>query len=293
MWGIIPAAGRGTRIQPLAFSKELLPIGSQLDGDTERPKAVSEYLVERMMTAGADRLCVVVSPDKSDIIGYYGRHARAGAFCYVVQPEPLGLCDALFRALPFIAADEQVLVGLPDTIWFPHDGLCMLPDGGLSFLLFPVDRPHLFDAVCTDGQGRVTEIQVKNPSPASAWVWGAFKLTGAVLRQLHALWLARGRTDIYVGTLVNAYLAGGGQARGVPLGRRYVDVGTVNGYHEAVRLLSDQARDRAAPEITIQTGHAPVSDQISDISPISDISETSEQIPNDARAQRGLRCGPR
>ena len=27
MWGIIPAAGAGSRIQPLAFSKELLPVG--------------------------------------------------------------------------------------------------------------------------------------------------------------------------------------------------------------------------------------------------------------------------
>jgi glucose-1-phosphate thymidylyltransferase len=27
MWGIIPAAGEGKRIQPLAFSKELLPVG--------------------------------------------------------------------------------------------------------------------------------------------------------------------------------------------------------------------------------------------------------------------------
>ena len=32
MWGIIPAAGAGSRIQPLAFSKELLPVGSRLDG---------------------------------------------------------------------------------------------------------------------------------------------------------------------------------------------------------------------------------------------------------------------
>ena len=39
MWGIIPAAGNGTRIQPLAFSKELLPVGSRFDGDTERPRA--------------------------------------------------------------------------------------------------------------------------------------------------------------------------------------------------------------------------------------------------------------
>ena len=46
MWGIIPAAGKGSRIQPLAFSKELLPVGSRFDGETERPLAVSEYLVE-------------------------------------------------------------------------------------------------------------------------------------------------------------------------------------------------------------------------------------------------------
>ena len=33
MWGIIPAAGQGSRMQPLAFSKELLPVGSRRDGD--------------------------------------------------------------------------------------------------------------------------------------------------------------------------------------------------------------------------------------------------------------------
>jgi glucose-1-phosphate thymidylyltransferase len=32
MWGIVPAAGNGTRIQPLAFSKELLPVGSRVEG---------------------------------------------------------------------------------------------------------------------------------------------------------------------------------------------------------------------------------------------------------------------
>ena len=42
MWGIVPAAGTGTRIQPLAFSKELLPVGSRRDGAVERPRAVSE-----------------------------------------------------------------------------------------------------------------------------------------------------------------------------------------------------------------------------------------------------------
>ena len=72
MWGIIPAAGAGSRIQPLAFSKELLPVGSRPDGPTERPRAVSEYLIERMIRAGADKICFVISPGKSDILSYYG-----------------------------------------------------------------------------------------------------------------------------------------------------------------------------------------------------------------------------
>ena len=72
MWGVIPAAGRGSRIQPLAFSKELLPVGSRIKGGNEQPRAVSEYLVDRMMTGGVDKLCFVISPGKSDILEYYG-----------------------------------------------------------------------------------------------------------------------------------------------------------------------------------------------------------------------------
>src|SRR4051794_28438824 len=52
MWGIIPAAGIGSRIQPLAFSKELLPVGSRVEDGVERPRAVSEDVVERMVLGG-------------------------------------------------------------------------------------------------------------------------------------------------------------------------------------------------------------------------------------------------
>src|SRR4051812_39851912 len=72
MWGVIPAAGRGSRIQPLAFSKELLPVGSRIENGVERPCAVSEYLIARMILAGATKICFVISPGKSDILGYYG-----------------------------------------------------------------------------------------------------------------------------------------------------------------------------------------------------------------------------
>jgi len=240
-WGIIPAAGRGTRIQPLAFSKELLPVGTRQDGATERPRAVSEYLLDRMMAAGVNRVCFVISSEKTDIMRYFGARIGAASICYTVQQNPAGLCDALFSALPFVAPEDEVFVGLPDTIWFPVEGFQFLADKQFSFLLFPVSRPELFDSVITDHRGVVEEIQVKRQNAASEWIWGAFKLTGKHFAQLHELWVSRGQSDEYFGTLVNAYIAKGGTAIGVKRGDVYVDVGTLNGYREALRVLSYQA----------------------------------------------------
>jgi dTDP-glucose pyrophosphorylase len=250
MWGIIPAAGMGTRIQPLAFSKELLPVGSRLQGGIERPRAVSEYLVERLVLGGATKLCFVISPGKGDILSYYGGGLGGADACYVVQPRPGGLCDAIFRARPFIHPDEAVLVGLPDTIWFPEDGLARLADDVLSFLLFPVERPELFDAVVAADDGTVREIQVKQPAPRSHWIWGAFKMPGRVFFDLYDLWLRPERQDEYFGTLINAYLAEGGRAVAVRAGQAYVDVGTLHGYREAISLLATQVpREDGVPEV--------------------------------------------
>lgn len=242
MWGIIPAAGIGSRIQPLAFSKELLPVGSRLDGQVERPRAVSEYLVERMIRGGADKICFVISPGKSDILEYYGASIGPASLAYVVQPSASGLCDAIFRALPLTRPDEGVLIGLPDTVWFPEDALCSLPDDVLSLLLFPVRRPEFFDAVVADEEGRVEEVQVKQHNARSSWIWGAIKMPGSVLASLHALWKERQERDEFLGTLINAYIARGGEVRGVRAGTAYVDVGTLHGYREAIKLLSGTAR---------------------------------------------------
>jgi glucose-1-phosphate thymidylyltransferase len=254
MWGIVPAAGIGSRIQPLAFSKELLPVGSRLDNGVERPCAVSEYLVERMIRGGASKICFVISPGKSDIMEYYGAGYGNASIAYVVQPQASGLCDAIFRASPLIPADESVIVGLPDTIWFPETALSHLPDDVLSFLLFPVDHPEFFDAVVLDTTNRVREIQVKRKDASSQWIWGAFKMPGRVLEELRQLWLARNGADEYFGTLVNAYLGQGGEAVGVRAGQSYVDVGTLHGYRSAIGLLSGAGQEDAPAGARVALG---------------------------------------
>src|SRR3954449_6746657 len=149
MWGIVPAAGRGSRIQPLAFSKELLPVGSRRENGMDRPCAISEYLIERLILGGVDKICFVISPGKSDILEYFGDRYDRAQLAYVVQPQASGLCEAVFRAST-VVGDEAVLVGLPDTVWFPKEALSALPDADLSFLLFPVEHPEFLRKLACD-----------------------------------------------------------------------------------------------------------------------------------------------
>lgn len=245
MIGIIPAAGAGQRIQPLGCSKELLPVGSQLLDGIERPKAVSEYLVERMIAAGAEQICMVISAEKTDIVKYYAERNYAAEIFYVVQQQPQGLCDALFRAEPFARWHEQVLIGLPDTIWFPENSYLSaleLDREDCNLVLFPVATPSVFDAVICDDLGYVREVEVKKKDPASHWIWGAVTAKGESFHRLKLLWEARHRTDEYLGDLLNAFIAAGNVVRGTYSGETYIDVGTLEGYRNAQDYLRSQSK---------------------------------------------------
>ena len=84
MWGIIPAAGAGSRIQPLAFSKELLPVGSRRDGETERPRAasgtpiISDYWegLDEFFEPGAEILLARAAADVVDALSLSGAELK-------------------------------------------------------------------------------------------------------------------------------------------------------------------------------------------------------------------------
>lgn len=246
MLGIIPAAGIAQRMQPLGCSKELLPVGTRLVNGVARPRAVAEYLIERMTAAGATRICCVISPNKSDLLRYFAAHECATRLFYAVQPEARGLCDALFRAAPFTRPGEPILIGLPDTVWFPADAYRPALDftaGGVNLVCFPVADPAQFDAVIADEEGRVERVEVKQAGARSRWVWGAVTCTAEAFHDLRLLWESRQCGDEFLGSLLNAYLARGGAVRALRVGEAYLDVGTVTGYHAAQDFL--RRRERA------------------------------------------------
>ncbi|MBN8909116.1 MAG: hypothetical protein J0H99_21425, partial [Rhodospirillales bacterium] len=115
-----------------------------------------------------------------------------------------------------------------------------------------------FDAVVTAPDGRVTEIQVKQERAATNWIWGAFRMPARTLHELRQLWIERGRADEYIGTLVNAFIARGGEACGVRAGTQYVDVGTLSGYRAAGELLRRIAADGGPGLAAMPAGRRPL-----------------------------------
>ena len=206
-----------------------------------------------MVRGGATRICFVIAPGKSDILEYFGGEVDGVPVCYAVQPQAAGLCDAVFRAAPIVPADERVVIGLPDTVWFPEDGLAALPDDTLSFLLFPVAKPELFDAVVTDGGGWVQRGPGEARRRTIAMDLGRDQDAGRRLPP-SARPVARARSPGRVPRArwsTRTWRTADGRSA-CSAGEAYVDVGTLNGYREATRLLATLSAAREAR----RTAHA-------------------------------------
>jgi UTP--glucose-1-phosphate uridylyltransferase len=116
---VIPAAGLGTRLQPLtrAFPKEMLPIGR---------KPVLAHIAEEISGAGITEALFIVSDRKPQIRAFFGAEYCPEASlpplrcAYVTQKEQRGLGDALLYAQEWVQ-DETFAVAFGDClIEAPH-----------------------------------------------------------------------------------------------------------------------------------------------------------------------------
>jgi len=112
MKGLIPAAGKGTRLEPitLAIPKELLMVGD---------KAVIEHVIDSMKLVGITDITIVVGWRKHAILDYLGSGERIGVkLTYVVQDRRDGLAKAVASG-EHIIGKESFLVVLGDNFFYP------------------------------------------------------------------------------------------------------------------------------------------------------------------------------
>ena len=215
--GVVPAAGRASRLQPLGGSKELLEVGG-------RP--VLDYVVERMRAAGAEEIRVVTRPDKHDVT----EHARSlGAA--VIEGEPPSSAESVLLAVQGMPAEDIAMIGFPDTVWNPRTAfvrLVALVERGADVALGlfrgrDSEQLRRSDVVVLEAT-QVAAVEVKPLHPRSELLWGC------ATARVGALGGLAGRE--HPGELF-AELAAEGRVVGAVLEGEFLDVGTPSDLAEA------------------------------------------------------------
>jgi hypothetical protein len=222
--GVIPAAGRATRLQPLRGSKEVYRIHG---------KPVMNYLLERLVLAGCTELRVVTRPEKRDVAENARRHGAR-----VLEANPPSPAASLLAGMDGLDPADLVAFGFPDSIWEPLDGfrpLVELVENGSEvalgvFRTSNVERP---DVVELNARGAVTRIDVGSQARPPHLIWGC---AAARVRALRGL---RDQDD--PGDHFSA-LCRTGPIAGAFLSDSYIDIGTPRGMRIAL-----ESRPAVAP----------------------------------------------
>jgi len=126
--GVVPAAGKASRVGPLPCSKEIFPVGFHGPGEglTGRPKVACQYLLEAMGLAGVSKAFVVLREGKWDVAAYLKGGTSLGMnLAYLVMPFSHGVPHTLDQAYPFLG-ESRVILGFPDTIIYPQNAFLRL-----------------------------------------------------------------------------------------------------------------------------------------------------------------------
>ena len=250
--GVVPAAGRGTRISPLPGSKELFPIGIQEKYDQPRPKVVSQYLLEQMVRADIKRCFIVLGSGKWDIPAYFGRGETIGIdLAYSVIRDSAGTPFTVDSVFSFVS-DKIVALGLPDILFETDNVYCRLVTAFQSnpcdvmLGLFPADQPELVDMVAFANDGSVERIDIKPMHTSLTCTWGVALWATTFTRFMHD-WLSsvgrdslggrHGYGELFVGDVIQAAIDAGLKVSSTVVSEKpYLDIGTP---HNLIRAINE------------------------------------------------------
>lgn len=158
MLGVILAAGRGTRLAPYtdAVNKEMLPVADI---------PIIEYNVRYLAESGIDRILVVISDNKDQVIHYLRDGKRFGVnLAYVFQDvrNGAGTAKAVEVVKPWV--DDSFIVMYGDSFFYPGSFVKKFlefhrsSEAVVTIGLHEVDSPERFGVVLLSKGNRVAEV---------------------------------------------------------------------------------------------------------------------------------------
>lgn len=224
--GLIPAAGRATRLGPIPCSKELLPIGT---GHASSPDSAEHMLTamdrsfEVLRDSGVQTAYVVIAPGKWDIPNYLstsGHHDLSIAFV-VVESSP-NVPYSLDHAYQFVRGCDVALL-FPDIVFEPRSALRDIiryrQDTGVdvALALVPSQNGEKVDFVSATAGGEVQDIIAKPGRGLAGRTWTAAtwgtEFTDFLHREVRSAAIKYETepavSELYVGDIFNQAIAAG------------------------------------------------------------------------------------
>lgn len=154
MKGVIPAAGKGKRLEPLTLSipKEMIRVGT---------KPVIEHVINNLQVCGINEILVITGWKKGAVLDYLGSGRRLGVNIYYrVQDEEKGTADAINLTREWVE-DEDFIVIYGDNYFKPADSIKEAvkfheeKKPCATLLVHAVEDPTHFGIVKMDSEGKV------------------------------------------------------------------------------------------------------------------------------------------
>lgn len=234
MKAVIPAAGRGSRLQPLTDDqpKALVDVGDQ---------PLIEHVLESLDNLDVHEFLIVVGYRKEQIIERVGSSYRGVPITYVTQSELLGLAHAVRQVEPYIDDDFVLILG--DNVFDANlEAVIRQHRVGEAAATLLVDRVPIEEAsrygVCTiDDAGRVIDLVEKpNDPPSNVVMTGFYVFSPAILHACHLI-QPSDRGEFELPDAIKLMLQTGRRVDAVPLEGWRVDVGYPEDLDRAERLI--------------------------------------------------------
>lgn len=182
MKGLVLCAGRGTRLRPLTYTiaKQLIPVAN-------RP--VIHYNLNFLKNAGIRELAVVVNPDNHHVFKDFLKDGSElnMKIDYVIQQEPRGIADAVYKAREFLKEDPFLLI-LGDNLIFdditPSVEKFKSSQCEAMVLLAPVEDPRAYGVAVVENDHIKRVVEKPKEPPSNLAIVGIYMFRSQIFEAI-------------------------------------------------------------------------------------------------------------
>ncbi|HEX2864551.1 MAG TPA: glucose-1-phosphate thymidylyltransferase [Deinococcales bacterium] len=246
MKGVIPAAGLGTRLRPLTYTrpKPLLKVAN---------KSIIVYAIENLRDAGITDIALVVSDQTRLDIESVVHEVEGVKLTLIRQDEQLGLAHAVMVSQDWLG-DDDFCVYLGDNLF--EEGVTRyvntFREGGSDAVvaLVRVPDPRQFGVAVLDAEGRITQLVEKPKVPPSDLAIAGVYCFSKALHEVTATLKPSARGEYELTDAIAGLIQSGRDVRGLEVHGWWKDTGRPEDLLDANRLLLERVEAGVLGDVT-------------------------------------------